>query len=186
MIHVITRANNRQQIFHNQFDFRRFLKTVARVIEEHEIFVHHYALMHNHVHMLLWVPDTQALAPAMKAIQVSYQIYYAKKYDYQGHLWHSRYRSIIVQSEEQMLQCARYIELNPVHAKICELLSEYRWTSYPYYALGQRDPIIRPVIAIPEVPRWECGKQQRDYQKFIHAGVDHEYRQLKKEFEAQH
>ena len=174
MFHLIARGNNGVCICRNREDFSHLKRTILRFTPNTEVAVHHYALMHTHFHLLAWVEDTNVLASVMKALLVSYQLYYRRKYPYNGHLWHSRFRSILMKDEAQWLQCARYIELNPVYAGICQDPKEYRWTSYHHYTFGKSDSFIRTKLHLSGMNTWK---------QFVLAGIDLDYQKLKRELE---
>jgi len=88
--------------------------------------VHAYCLMTNHVHLLMTPHQADACALVMKQ------------------LWEGRFRSCLVGSEQYALACYRYIELNPVRARIVARPREYRWSSYGANAEGRRDEMITP------------------------------------------
>lgn len=139
--------------------------------------------MHTHFHLLAWVENTKQVAPLMKAINISYHHYYHRKYKYCGHLWHSRYRSIIINNESQWLQCGRYIELNPVHAGLCNDPKNFPWSSYHYHAYGKNDYLIRTDMPLLGTFKRQAGLENHAYQEFIKAGIDIDYQRLKNEFE---
>ena len=60
-----------------------------------------------------------------------------------GTLWEGRYRATLIESEQYLLTCYRYIELNPVRAKMVKHPQEYRWSSYRYHAKGMVDGLIK-------------------------------------------
>lgn len=185
MLHLIGRGNNGVRVFRHRSDFLHFKRTLLRFIPRAIVSIQHYALMHTHFHLLVWVEDTEVLASTMKAVQVSYQHYYRRRYGYKGHLWHSRFRSIIIKSDEQWLQCARYIELNAVYAGICKYPANYMWTSYHYHALGRPDPLISIAIPLIGESEWKQGTKNTAYYDFVIAGIDLDYQRLKKEFESE-
>ena len=80
----------------------------------------------------------------MQAVSLSYSAYYRKRYKYAGYLWQGRFKSVHIDNDSYLLECARYIERNPLRTKrrMVEDLSEYRWSSYNFYANGQTDDII--------------------------------------------
>lgn len=171
------------RVFHNRMDFTRFKHILQRFLEGRAIFIHHYVLMHTHYHLLAWCEDTSELPSVIKSTCVSYNYYYRRRYRYRGHLWHSRYRTIRINDENQWAQCGRYIELNSVFAGICDDPRDYPWSSYHYYERGKRDPLVRPILAGEKSRQCRRGAEDRDYREFILAGIDLDYRRLKREFE---
>lgn len=183
MFHLIARGNNGVKVFRHRYDFLQFKKILLRFVPQANFSIQHYAFMNTHFHLLAWLEDTKILATAMKAILVSYQHYYRRRYGYKGHLWHSRFRSIIMTSDEQWLQCARYIELNPVYADICRNPKDYYWTSYHYHAMGKLDPLINIAKFFSGETEWKKGVENVAYREFVTAGIDLDYQYLKKQFE---
>ena len=88
-----------------------------------------------------------------------------------------------MKDEHQWLQCARYIELNSVHAGLCEDPKEYRWTSYRYYAFGQPDSFITTKLHLSGMSAWSRNKENTIYKAFVLGGIDLDYQKLKREFE---
>ena len=66
------------------------------------------------------------------------------RYRRTGTLWEGRYKSCLVESEDYLLACYRYIELNPVRADMVSKSAEYRWSSYHCNALNEPDRLIQP------------------------------------------
>ena len=183
MFHLIGRGNNRAKLFRHRTDFFRFKQTILRFLPKDLCAIQHYALMSTHFHLLAWVSETHRLASMMKALMVSYQHFYRRRHSYSGHLWHSRFRSIHIANENQWLQCARYIELNPVHAGICRDPGQYRWTSYHFHAFGVCDSLIRIVFPVHGVAKRKRGVRNLAYQELVRAGIDLDYHRLRRLFE---
>lgn len=183
MLHLIGRGNNDTRLFRRYADFLHFERTLFSYIRDSRVFIHHYILMHTHFHLLAWVEDTNILAGIIKSACLSYYHHYTKKYEYKGHLWHGRFRSIIINSEPQWLQCGRYIELNPVYAGICKDPSDYNWSSYHYYAKGKKDSLLRPIFYPLGDVKHRTGQANNAYREFILSGIDFEYQEQKKFFE---
>jgi putative transposase len=78
----------------------------------------------------------------MKQLGLSYFHYYKKTYGYDGHLWQGRYKSNIIDTDSYLLQCGKYLELNPVRAGIVGLPEEYFFSSYKSYTEGVQDKLI--------------------------------------------
>ena len=173
------------RVFRGRRDFLRFKHTLQRYTEKERIYIHHYVLMHTHFHLLAWIDDTSVLARAIKALSISYSHYYCRRYGYKGHLWHSRYRSIIIKDDYQWAQCGRYIELNPVYAGICNCPDAHPWSSYQFYARGRSDVLVRPVMLGHDAVQKSVRNENVQYQAFVMAGIDMDYRRLKKEFEVE-
>jgi len=78
----------------------------------------------------------------MQQVNLSYYHYFKKNKDYSGHVWQGRFKHSIIDTDRYLLQCGKYIELNPVRAGIVKDPGEYAYSSYNYYAHGQHNPLL--------------------------------------------
>lgn len=131
--HVINRGNAGENIFRSNRDREKFLEYIEKAAERFLLNIHAYCLMNNHFHILL---ETQRsnLSRALHWFSVSYAGYYNRRYHRIGHLFHGRFKSILVDADEYLKQLSRYIHLNPVRAGLVNQPIDYPWSSYPIYA----------------------------------------------------
>ena len=127
--HVIIRGINRQDIFLDNQDFRKFLKEVKRTKELYKYEVYAYALMPNHVHLIIH-DITENLSTIMQSLNVSYSYYFNQKYERVGHLFENRFKSKNIEEESYLKNVVRYIHKNPESAGLTE---HYPWVSYQEY-----------------------------------------------------
>jgi putative transposase len=80
----------------------------------------------------------------MQAIGRSYVRYFNNRYHRTGTLWEGRFKFCLIEDEKYLLQVYRYIELNPVRAKMVVNISDYKWSSYQINGLGVRSELCRP------------------------------------------
>jgi len=78
----------------------------------------------------------------MQGVKLSYFYYYRKKYDYFGHLFQDRFKSILIEKDRHLLSCGAYIELNPVRAGITTRAADYPFSSCAYYTQGKELSLI--------------------------------------------
>lgn len=129
--HVIQRGHNRQAVFAGDDDYLRYLADLWDLKDEFDVQVYAYCLMTNHVHLLL-VPgeSVTGMSRLMKALAARATRYRNKLERRSGTLWESRYKSSPVQTDQYLLACCRYIELNPVRARMVSSPDDYCWTSF--------------------------------------------------------
>jgi REP-associated tyrosine transposase len=137
--HVIHRGNAGENIFKSIRDREIFLEYFAKSVERFGVKIHTYCLMTNHYHMLVETPQAN-LSQAIKWINVSYAAYFNRKRRRSGHLFQGRFKSILVDADEYLKQLSRYIHLNPLQAKIVNVLEEYKWSSYPAFIGNIKSP----------------------------------------------
>ena len=143
-LHVTQRGINRMAIFFAEEDYRVFLRGLRWAGEQQGCAIHAYVLMTNHVHLLLTPRERDGPACFMRSLGALYVGYVNKRYARTGALWERRYRSALVDSPRYLLACMRYVELNPLRARLVSDLSQYRWSSYHRNALGKADPLVTP------------------------------------------
>ncbi len=128
--HVVQRGHNRQVVFAAAEDYERYLSDVRELKESFGVRVYAYCLMTNHVHLLLGPRDIpSALGEFMKALAGRATRYRNRLERRSGTLWESRYKSSLVQTDSYLLACCRYIELNPVRARMVGAPQDYPWSS---------------------------------------------------------
>ncbi len=142
--HVIQRGNNRSVCFADEQDFSAYANWLKEYSVEHGIAVHAWVFMTNHVHLLLTPETDGALSEMMQALGRRYVRYFNHQYRRSGTLWEGRFKSSVVQSETYLLQCYRYIELNPVRAAMAGDPAEYPWSSYRSNGLGVETDLCTP------------------------------------------
>jgi putative transposase len=143
-LHIVQRGHNGNACFFAEEDYHCYLHWLAQALAEHRCALHAYVLMTNHVHLLLTPADPRAVPRLIIALGRRYVQYVNKTYRRSGTLWDGRYKSSLVQVDEYLLVCQRYIELNPVRAGMVDDPARYRWSSYRANALGERDERLTP------------------------------------------
>lgn len=144
--HVYARGNNRQKIYRDPEDFEFHRQLLIEIREKFNFELYHYCLMTNHFHLLLRVREEEDLWRIMHGVQLRYAKYYKKKYKYFGHLFQGRYRSPRIPDDSYYLQCGRYIERNPLKAKMVKLPWDYEYSSARFYVEGRNDELVSPNV----------------------------------------
>ena len=134
--HVICRGNNRQAVFRDNQDRKRYLERLSLYCEQKEVELLAYCLLTNHVHLLLETPGGN-LSKMMQPFQTSYTVYFNKRHGRSGHVFEQRYKALLVDKDNYLLEVSRYIHLNAVAAKIVERPQDYPWSSYGTYLRGK-------------------------------------------------
>ncbi|MEA2082288.1 MAG: transposase [Elusimicrobiota bacterium] len=140
--HVMVRGNNRADIFHDDKDFGFYLEQMIDNKEKYNLKIFHYALLNNHLHMIIQSPEGKNLSEAMKRLNVTYTRYYRRKYGGIGHLFQGRFKSFLIQKGRYLLECGIYVELNPVRAGMVEKPEDYKWNSYRVYVTGEKSDVV--------------------------------------------
>lgn len=143
-MHLVQRGINREPCFFAEEDYRCYLHWLEEAARDCGCAIHAYALMTNHVHLLLTPAVSDAPSRLMQSVGRRYVQYANRQYRRTGSLWEERYKSSVVQAESYLLACMRYIELNPVRAAMVADPGGYCWSSYRANGLGQPDARLTP------------------------------------------
>ena len=157
-VHLIQRGNNRHTCFGALEDYSVYVGWLMEYSKKYAVDIHAWVLMTNHVHLLCTPQQDGAVSLMMQSIGRRYVQYFNYQYRRSGTLWEGRYKSCLVQAEKYLVEVCRYIELNPVRAKMVEDPSEYVWSSYQINALGKESDLCTPH---PEYLRLGSTKDER-------------------------
>jgi putative transposase len=141
-LHLIQRGNNREPVFFAPDDYAQYLEWLGAAAQEHGVALHGYVLMTNHVHLLATPRDATAVSRMMQSLGRRYVRRVNFLYQRTGTLWEGRYRAAPIEAEVHLLACMRYIELNPVRARMVRKPESYRWSSYRAHVGGAADPLL--------------------------------------------
>ena len=127
--HVMSRGNAKMAIFHDERDYRTFLKLFGKVIELYSIRCWNYCLMPNHYHATLQ-PTLPNLSEAVRRLNGVYGTWWNRRHGRVGHVFQGRFKAQIVDREEYLITLSRYVVLNPVRAGITKRPEDWAWSSY--------------------------------------------------------
>lgn len=145
--HVYNRSANKKWILEEDELKQRFLNLLIHFAELYTVNIYHYCIMNNHFHLAI-EGDISEISKFVSSLCSRYSRYYHEQTDSGGGpIWQGRYKSILVQKEGYLSRLGRYIELNPVRAKMIDpiALANYPWCSARNYIKGISDGIIRPL-----------------------------------------
>ena len=141
-LHVIQRGVDRCACFRAEADYLVYLSNLRQLTSKHGCALHAYCLMTNHVHLLLTPSHARSCTALMRDLGQRYVPYFNSRHGRTGTLWEGRFRSCIAESGRYVLACYRYIELNPVRARMVGEPGAYPWSSYAVNSGARSDPSI--------------------------------------------
>lgn len=143
-LHLIQRGNNRAPTFVDAHDYMRYRNVLREASARAGCEIHAYALMTNHVHLLVTPDHERGPAYMMQSVGRRYVRYFNDRFQRTGTLWEGRYRSTLIDSDRYFFACSRYVELNPVRAGMVPHPGAYRWSSFRCNADGEPDDLVTP------------------------------------------
>ncbi|OGD87907.1 hypothetical protein A2870_03945 [Candidatus Curtissbacteria bacterium RIFCSPHIGHO2_01_FULL_41_11] len=187
--HVFNRGVNRGDIFFAQGDYRNFLQGAVHYKNSNNKFsyikrnplVNHdpvslqppkveilaYCLMPNHVHFLIKQLVDGGITSFMRRISNSHSHYLNIKHGRSGPVFESRFKVILVETDEQLMHLSRYIHLNPLVSNLTSDLDKYGWSSYSSYTTSARDFLCEPQQVL------SYFKSKEEYKNFVSDQADY-------------
>jgi REP element-mobilizing transposase RayT len=173
--HVTCRGNERQGIYRDDADRRRFLQLLNQSLNIYTVKLHSYVLMTNHFHLLVETPLAN-LSEFMRHFNISYIGYYNRRHKRVGHLYQGRYKAILVDKDAYLSVLSRYIHLNPVRIEAIEKteprekykrLESYAWSSLPgYLSRRKKQRFVSYTLVLADFGG-DTDKARKEYRKAL-------------------
>ena len=128
--HLVQRGVNRQTVFFDHNSYLTYLNLLQKYADLHQVHIHCWCLMTNHVHLLATPLQTGSLSRMMQNLNRAYVQITNMRFHRTGHLWAGRFKASLIEHEQYLFTCMRYIELNPVRAGIVKHPNDYLWSSW--------------------------------------------------------
>jgi putative transposase len=136
-------GNNKQDVFLDEEDYTMFAGWLKEAAVRFSVDIHAYALLPNHVRLLLTPTTVDGLARFMQWLGRHYVPFFNQKYGRTGTLWEGRYRTSVVEAPRYVLLCSHYIEGAPVTTGVTGTMAAHVWTSYMHHIGESSDPLLR-------------------------------------------
>lgn len=177
--HVLNRGNARMRIFAGEDDYLGFIELLQLANERLPMRLLTACLMPNHFHLVLWPHKDGDLSRWMQWLLTSHVRRYHKRRgpESSGHVWQGRFRAFPIQSDDHLFTVMRYVERNPVRAKLVRRAERWRWSriwaGQPGHPAGLFSP---PPLALPRnwlerVNRPETAAELAALQRSAHRGT---------------
>lgn len=151
--HVIQRGNRRQEIFFSDRDQEIYLELLTRYAKEAGLVFWAWCLMPNHVHFICVPSHEMSLHQAFSETHRRYSRMINFRYGWRGYFFQGRFLSYVL-SEAHLYAAVRYVELNPVKARMVSKAEDYPWSSASAHVFKTRDPVCSKSFLEDEIGDW--------------------------------
>jgi putative transposase len=151
--HVTQRGNRRQQTFFCDDDYTAYIDLMSEWCAKCHVDIWAWCLMPNHVHLIAVPESEQGLARAIGEAHRRYTRRINFREKWRGHLWQERFASFPM-DENHLLAAARYVEMNPVAARLVSHPDEYPWSSAKAHLAAQNDQLVKIEPLLSMVSSW--------------------------------
>lgn len=151
--HVLNRGNGRATVFHKSSDYAAFIDLMAAANRRLPMRILSYALLPNHFHLVLWPWEDGDLSHWMQWLMTSHVRRYHSHYQGTGHVWQGRFKAFPVESDEHLLTVLRYVERNPLRARLVDRAEDWLWSSLAW-RVGSRRPTMLTDWPLPYEGDW--------------------------------
>lgn len=168
--HIVQRGHNRSAVFIQTRDYLHYLDTLIEWSAKLNVKVHSFCLMSNHVHLLLEPKDdTSTISKLMKRLAARQCRYVNRLENRTGSIWEGRFKCSPIERDTYLLQCCRYIELNPVKARIVSQPEDYCWSSYRQRVASTLPAWMGPDNVLPLLAT-DARRAAELYKEFVAVG----------------
>jgi len=140
--HITQRGNYGQSIFDNNTNYNKYCGWINEYAQKNSVNIIAYCLMNNHVHFIATPKQESSLAQLFNNTHMRYSQYLNKQRGLKGHLWQGRFYSCIL-DDVHLYRAIRYVENNPVRAKIVKKAWDYKWASASDHTGERKKPLIK-------------------------------------------
>jgi putative transposase len=141
--HVTQRGNRQSVIFHSDKDRQKYLFFLSQYSAQYGLEIWAYCLMDNHVHLIVVPREAESLSLALRTAHTMYANYFNEQSSLSGHLWQGRFYSSAL-DEKHLWAAIRYVEQNPVRARMVAHAKDYPWSSAAAHCSLKNDPVLTP------------------------------------------
>ena len=171
LYHITSRGDRLEKIYDDDEDRLIYLDILGKVVTDYNWLCHSYCLMDNHYHLIIETLDSN-LSKGMRQLNGVYTQASNRRHKRSGHLFQGRYKAILVDKDQYLLELARYVVLNPLRAKgMVRNIEEWPWSSY--LALIGKVKVNEWLMTDWVLSQFGRDKQRarENYQRFVLAGV---------------
>ena len=170
--HVTQRGNRRQQVFFGDDDYGAYRDLLAEGCAGARVEVWGYCLMPNHVHLILVPSSAGGLRAALGEAHRRYTRRINFREGWRGYLWQGRFASVAM-DEAHLMAAARYVELNPVRARLVDRAEDWPWSSARAHLEGRDDGLASAAPLLERESDWRALLDRglgEDEHKALRAG----------------
>lgn len=152
--HVIVQGINKEYIFNKKEYIEKYLELINKYKEDYSIQLLAYCIMNNHAHLLIYSEECAEMSKFMHKINCIYAQYYNKKEKRVGVLFRNRYVSEAIYQEHYLINCIKYIHMNPVKANMVSECSDYVYSSFNDYIKNEGVAKSKILVELFGKPNW--------------------------------
>lgn len=169
--HIVQRGHDRNAVFVNDSDYQYYLDNLIEWKSKYDVSVYAYCLMTNHVHLIL-TPNREgdAISRLMRRLSARQGRRVNRLEQRIGTLWAGRFKCSVIDRDDYLMACLRYVELNPIRAGIVSRPEEYRWSSYAQ-RIGLCNDVWIDVDPVTSTLGKTLATRRRAYARFVEQGV---------------
>jgi putative transposase len=169
--HIVSRGNNEKRIFRSPRDYRKFVLILSEVKRKFPFYLYCYSLMPNHYHLEIETKN-YSVSKIMHRVNFLYAIYFKRRYQTSGHLFQDRFYSSPIEKLSYFREASRYIDLNPVRAKLVESPEEWKWGSFTSYFAKNNQKILIDEEKFLSFWGGDIEMGRNNYIEYVNAGLE--------------
>jgi putative transposase len=171
LYHLTSYGDRRENVFDDDKDNKVFLSVLGDVCRNHNWLCYAYCLMPNHYHLLIETREP-TLSKGMRQLNGIYTQKFNRRHSRIGHVFNGRFKAILVDKDNYLLELARYLVLNPVRANLVRSVGDWSWSSYKATVELEAAPVWLNVQSLLVAFGHQKNKAIGAYALFVSQGRD--------------
>jgi len=140
--HIISRSIRKLKLFNDKEDFLFFKGLLIRAKTQAKFKIYHYCFMQTHFHLAIKMGNIKDFSFAIRDVKRDYAFKFHTKYKLSGPIWRDRFKSLLIEDEDYLYACGKYIEANPVKAQLVKQVIDWNYSSRRYHELNEKDELV--------------------------------------------
>lgn len=166
--HVTQRGNRRLRTFFSNDDYRAYVDLIAKAKKQADVDIWAYCLMPNHVHFVVVPGEKDSLATLFREAHRRYTRRINFREGWRGHLWQERFFSSVM-DEHHLIAAVRYVELNPIRARLCSKPTDWKWSSVHAHIRRSDDALVNVTPMLSRIADWDAYLSTPESQEQVEA-----------------
>ncbi|WOX07119.1 transposase [Microbulbifer pacificus] len=172
--HIVQEGHNNLPCFFGYEDYQFYLTSLRSAADQYLVEVHAYVLLPNMIQIIATPRVPEGIPSMMQSLGRRYVQFINHRYRRSGTLWEGRYKSSLIDPDEYLLTCYRYVELRPLYFGLTHSLGAYSWSSFNHHASSESSDVIsdhRLYLELGDTPRARAEQYRKQFRYHFDRGL---------------
>jgi len=176
--HVTWQCHNQSWLLDKPWTKELYYRLLLKYKDRYGVSIYSYCFMDNHIHLSGKLSELASFSDFFRVVNACFARGYNKQVSRRGQVVMDRFKSPMIQTDQDLLKVMLYIDLNPKRADKVKHPDDNEYSSYAYYAHGHEDPLITPAPSYLELAT-TAERCQKAYQALVKEILQNDWKEKK-------